>query len=311
MNKTLTAYSGNSAYCYSNSLRMCLEQAGMDHLPTTGLIECMTGMPFGATFLQLKNPLFFPNPTPIDPDTGVTRALETLGWACELWRSNEADAASAKLREVLRSGQVLLGPLDMGFLPYDPNHQHKRGGDHFVVALKLQGEMVQVHDPQLYPFAILPLDNLMRALYAKDLGYAEHAYTLRFNFQAKRSDVRHTMLDATLQNARELIHAHPAGPVAYGGPGAFTCVAEMLRQGPSDGFVDLLIHFALPVGARRSTDAACFLEEVGETEAANLFITKAETFGKAQYYGVQRKWDNVAGLFENLAQLEAEIAAHL
>jgi len=311
MNKTLTAYSGNSAYCYSNSLRMCLEQAGMDHLPTTGLIECMTGMPFGTTFLQLENPLFFPNPSPIDPDAGVTRVLETLGWACELWRSNEADAASAKLQEALRWGPVLLGPLDMGFLPYDPNHQHKRGGDHFIVALKLQGEMVQVHDPQLYPFVILPLADLIRALYAKDLGYAEHAYTLRFNFQAKRSDARHTMLDATLHNAQELIRAHPAGPVAYGGPGAFTRVADILRRDPMDNFIGLLIHFALPVGARRCTDAACFLEEVGKVETANLFITKAETFGKAQYYGVQQKWDHVAGLFDDLAQIEAEIVAHL
>jgi len=168
-----------------------------------------------------------------------------------------------------------------------------------------------VHDPQLYPFAILPLADLIRALYAKDLGYAEHAYTLRFNFQAKRSDARHTMLDATLHNAQELIRAHPAGPVAYGGPSAFIRVADILRQDPMGNFIDLLIHFALPVGARRSSDAACFLEEVGETESANLFIARAETFGKAQYYGVQQKWDHVATLFDDLAQIEAEIAAHL
>ncbi|MBV6450432.1 MAG: hypothetical protein MHPDNHAH_01156 [Anaerolineales bacterium] len=311
MNKSFASYSGNSTYCYSNSLRMCLEQAGMDHLPDTGLIECMTGMPFGATFLQFENPLFFPNPTPIDPDSGVTRALESLGWTCELWRSDDADAADAKLREALRQGPVLLGPLDMGFLPYDPNRQHKRGGDHFVVALKLDGEVVQVHDPQLYPFAILPLDDLIRALYAMDLGYAKQAYTLRFNFQPQRRDTREKMLDAALQNARELIHAHPAGPVAYGGPNAFTRVAELLRQNPSDDFTGMLVHFALSLGARRSADAACFLEEVGETEAASLFITRAETFGKAQYYGAQQKWDDVAGLFDDLAQMEAEIAARL
>lgn len=311
MSKSLNAYSGNSAYCYSNSLRMCLEQAGMEQLPAAGLMECMTGMPFGATFLQFENPLFFPNPTPINPDSGVTRALEILGWTCELWRSNEADAANTKLQEALRSGPVLLGPLDMGFLPYDPDHRNKRGSDHFIVALKLQGEMVQVHDPQLYPFVILPLADLMRALYAKELGYAEHAYTLRFNFQPKRRDARHTILDATLHNARELIRAHPVGPVAYGGPGAFTHVAETLRQNPMNNFTDLLIHFALPVGARRCLDAAYFLEEVGEIEAMDLFITKAEIFGNAQYYGAQEKWDHVATLFDNLAQIEAKIAARL
>jgi hypothetical protein len=311
MNNIFAIYSGNSAYCYSNSLRMCLELFGMQDVPAVGLIECMTGMPFGATFLQLEHPLFFPNPTPTDPDRGLTCALETLGWSCETWRSNETEAARARLQEALQVGPVLLGPLDMGFLPYDPNHPHKRGADHFVVALKQEGEMVQVHDPQLYPFALLPVDDLIRALYGKDLGYTEQAYTLRFNFQAQRKDTRAAMLDATLQNARKLSRAHPAGPVAYGGPGAFTRAAEMLRHSPTDDFVGLLIQFALPVGARRSIDAACFLQEVSRSEVAKLFITRAEILGKAQYYGTQQQWDIAAGLFDDLARMEAEITANL
>lgn len=311
MNKTLIAYSGNSAYCYSNSLHMCLHEAGMIDLPTPSLIECMTGMPFGATFLQFEKPLFFPNPSPIDPDTGVTRALEALGWECELWCSDEADAVSDKLREALKLGPVLLGPLDMGFLSYDPNHQYKRGGDHYVVALKLQGDMVQMHDPQLFPFAVLPLADVVRALCASDLGYAKHAYTLRFNFRGKQNNARRAMFDAALNNARELVRAHPTGPVVYGGPGAFTMVADLLRHDPLNDLTNLLVQFSLPVGARRSIDAARFLEEVGRADAANLFVSKAEAFGKAQYYGVQQKWDQVAVLFDDLSQLEADLAARL
>lgn len=311
MNKTLIAYTGNSPYCYSNSLHICLNEAGMANLPAPGFIECLTGMPFGATFLQLKAPLFFPHPTPIDPDTGVTRALEVLGWECELWCSEEADAASDKLGEALKRGPVLLGPLDMGFLSYDPNHQSKRGGDHYLVALKLQGEMVQMHDPQLFPFAVLPLGDVLRALYANDLGYAKHAYTLRFNFRAKQSNARSAMLEAALHHAQELIRAHPTGPVAYGGPRAFTMVADVLRHNPMNDFTDLLVQFSLPVGARRCIDAAGFLNEAGRVDAANLFVAKAEAFGKAQYYGVQQKWDQFAVLFDHLAQLEADLAAHL
>ena len=311
MNKTLIAYTGNSAYCYSNSLHMCLNEAGMADLPTPSLIECMTGMPFGATFLQFETPLFFPNPSPIDPDTGVTRALEVLGWECELWCSDEADAARDKLREALKLGPVLLGPLDMGFLSYDPNHQYKRGGDHYIVALKIQDGMVQVHDPQLYPFVVLPLADIIRALYARDLGYAKHAYTLRFNFQAKQNNTRSTMLDATLNNARELIRAHPTGPVVYGGPAAFKMAADILRHDPMNDLTDLLLQFALPVGARRCIDAAGFLEEVGREDATNLFVSKAEAFGQAQYYGVQQKWDQFVTLFDDLAQMEADIAARL
>lgn len=311
MNNTFAIYSGNSAYCYSNSLRMCLELSGMQDVPAVGLIECMTGMPFGAMFLQLEHPLFFPNPAPTDPDRGLTCAIKTLGWSCETWRGNEAEAARARLQEALHAGPVLLGPLDMGFLLYDPNHPHKRGADHFVVALKQEGEMVQIHDPQLYPFAILPVDDLVRALYGKDLGYTEQAYTLRFNFQAQRKDTRTAILDATLRNARELARAHPTGPIAYGGPGAFTRAADMLRRSPTDDFAGLLTQFALPVGARRSSDAACFLQEVDKSEVAKLFIIRAEALGKAQYFSTQQQWAIAAGLLDDLARTEAEIAANL
>lgn len=304
-------YSGNSAYCYSNSLHMCLAHAGMERVPPVGLIECMTGMPFGAMFLQLENPLFFPGPASTDPDAGLSRALETLGWTCELWRSDEADAACAKLQEVLREGPALLGPLDMGFLPYDPDHQQNRGGDHFIVALKCEDELVQVHDPQLYPFALLPLADLVRAWYGKDLGYTDSAYTLRFRFQARQHVERHALLEATLAAAQELVRTYPTGPVEYGGPDALIQVAELLRQSPHDAFIGLLTRFALPVGARRCTDAAWFLKEAGKAEAANLFIAKAESFGQAQYYGVQQQWEHIARCFDNLAQIEAKIISCL
>lgn len=52
-----TAYSGNSAYCYSNSLHMCLQHTGMPHLPQVSLVERMTGMPFGACFLLSQKDL--------------------------------------------------------------------------------------------------------------------------------------------------------------------------------------------------------------------------------------------------------------
>lgn len=311
MNKPLPLYSGNSAYCYSNSLRMCLEQASITDLPEVGLIECMTGMPFGAMFLQLEQPMLFPNPTPIDPDSGLTRALEILGWTCELWRSNKAESVSPQLREVLDTGPVLLGPLDMGFLPYDPSHEHKHGADHFVVALRLQEERVQIHDPQLYPFAILPLDELVRSLYATDLGYAKQAYTMRFNFKPQHKYTRSAILDGTLRSARELIRDHSTGPVVYGGPNAFTRAAELLRQGATDEFANMLTYFVLPVGARRSIDAVSFLAEVGNMDAANLFIDRAEMLGKTQYYAVHKHWDVVAHSFDELARTETELASCL
>lgn len=208
-----TVYTGNSHYCYSNSLYMCLRHAGMADPPEPGLLECMTGMPFGALFLQFETPLFFPSHADLNPNSGMSRALSILGWTCTQWEGDNVESALEALEANLKNGPVLLGPLDLGFLPYDPNHRLKRGGDHFIVALKLEGGRAQVHDPQFYPFAVLPVDDLMRAWNATDLGYATSAYTLRGDFREDRRVSIDDMLKATLGNTRELIHAAPSGPV--------------------------------------------------------------------------------------------------
>ena len=207
-----TPYTGSGPYCYSNSLHMCLTQAGMAAVPPVSLLECMTGMPFGASFLALDPPLFFPSPgARTNPDRGLTRALDTIGWECVRREFEDAGAAEAGFREAIAGGPVLLGPLDMGGLLYDPLHQHKRGGDHFVVALAREGDRVRLHDPQLYPFAVLPLPDLMQAWSAKGIAYATATYTLRCGFRARRPVSEAEALARTLETAREMAERRARG----------------------------------------------------------------------------------------------------
>lgn len=83
----MIAYTGSSAYCFSHSLHMCLTAAGMSNVPAVSLLECATGVPFGASFLMLEIPLFFPSPAgKASPEVGLARAIETIGWTCETLR---------------------------------------------------------------------------------------------------------------------------------------------------------------------------------------------------------------------------------
>ena len=154
-----TAYTGSSHYCYSNSLHMCLKQAGMVNLPDAGLLECMTGMPFGTLFLQFETPLFFPSHADLNPHSGLSRALSILGW-----------------------------------------------------------------------------------------------------------------------------------------------------NRPSRAFAGMLVHFVLLIGARRCLDGAEFMKSVGQTQAAEWMVKKAESYGLAQYYATQEDWKITQGLFEKLAEIEDRIA---
>jgi len=275
----LTTYTGNSAYCYSNSLHMCVTHAGMASVPGVDLLECMTGMPFGAALVKRSTPMFFPSPAGRTPDHGLTRALETLGWTCEV-----------------------------GGLSYDPARAYKRGADHFIVALNLAGDLLQVHDPQSYPFAVLPVADLMRTWNAKTFGPAPVAYTFRCDFRMGRSVSEEEMLAETLKTARDVVATAPAGPVAYGGAAAFTRAAEVLRNQPPDAFTGLLVHFGLPLGARRCVDAAGFFKRVGRSEATRLMVGKAEVFGRAQYHATQGEWTRTAECFDHLSSLEAQTA---
>ena len=306
-----TAYTGNSHYCYSNSLHMCLQHAGMANLPEPGLLECMTGMPFGALFMQFESPLFFPSHADLNPNSGLSRALSILGWTCTLWEGDDAETALEALKANLKKGPVLLGPLDLGFLPYDPNHRLKQGGDHFIVVLKLEDDRVQVHDPQFYPYAVLPVDDLMKAWNAADLGYATSAYTLRANFREERQVSTEDMRKATLEKARELINAAPSGPVFFGGSKAFRLAAEVIRGTPPGGFAAMLVHFVLPIGARRCLDAAEFMKSAGQTEVSDCIAKKAESYGLAQYYATQEDWKSTEGLFEELAEVEDRIVGSI
>jgi hypothetical protein len=307
-----TAYTGNGPYCYSNSLHMCLTQAGMAAVPPVSLLECMTGMPFGASFLALDLPLFFPSPgAKTDPDRGLTRALETVGGECALRRFEDAGTAEAGFRAAVAGGPVLLGPLDMGGLLYDPLHEHKRGGDHFVVALALEGDRVRLHDPQLYPFAVLPLPDLMDAWSAKGIAYAPAPYTLRCDFRATRPVPEPAMLARTLDTAREMAAGVPAGPVAFGGARAFDRAAAVLRDRPPEPFTGMLVYFGLPLGARRCADAAGFFERIGKIEAARRMAEKGEAYGEAQYHAARKDWARTADAFDRLARIESQFAATL
>ncbi|HEY3108773.1 MAG TPA: hypothetical protein VGL23_08475 [Chloroflexota bacterium] len=124
----VAAYTGNGAYCFSNSLHMSLLAAGADPLtlPETWFIECLTAMPFGR-FFSAAGPSFGINA----PGWRLERqalplAIEALGWRCETRHGGPADEALARLRDGLARGPAMLGPLDFR-LPLVPPRR-RRGG---------------------------------------------------------------------------------------------------------------------------------------------------------------------------------------
>lgn len=308
------SYVGNGSYCYANSLFMSLPGAGAAsrEVPEPGFLECLTTMPFGNTYVRRAGePIAFFSPPTHNPDDGLTLALATLGWTCREDHGGTPEEALARLREAAKRAPVLVGPLDIGYLTYNPAHTLLAGEDHFAVVLAVESDLVRLHDPQGYPCVSLPVEEFLRAWQAERINYRQASYTMRSAFRKIKEISRAEMIARTLPLLRENVTADPGGPEVYGGARVFSLLSQDARKHVSDPLAAHLRYFALPLAARRCLDAAMFLHEAGRVEAAEVMEHQARLFGSAQYQAVHEHWTIVADLLERLATLETRLVAVL
>ncbi len=296
-------YSGSGAYCYANSLHMCLQAAGAgEALPKPGFLECLTTMPFGAGYLRTAGgAVALPSPIAVDPDLGLTRALDALGWACDAWSGDDASEALVQLGAGLAHGPVLLGPLDMGYLSYRPDCERAPAGDHHIVALDLTADHLRVHDPDGYPCAVLPLDDFLIAWRAESIDWKHGAHRLRAAFRPERPRSRREVIACALPLIREALTSDPNGPVAYGGAQALALLAADLRGGDAPRRQRGLVSFYLPLAAQRRLDGARFFHEADLPEAAAILDTQSMAWGRAQTFALQERYGDVAQCVEEVA----------
>ena len=299
-------YVGSGDYCYANSLYMSLLGSGAnpDTLPSPGFLECLTTMPFGNTYLNEAELFFFDG---LDPHQGLTRAIETMGWTCRLEQGGDEQGALQRLRAAIQHSPVLIGPLDMGYLTYNP--YAFGGADHFLVVLTVEHDHVLVHDPKGFPYATLPLEDLLKAWRAERIDYIDEAYTLRADFQRVETVRRQEMIMRTLPFILSNLQRDPPGPEVSGGVHALRMLAQTLRTQMPDHLPAHLLSFAFPLAVRRKLDAQAFLVEGKMPEAAALIEQQARLIGQAQYPGMQRMWSSVASLIEQVATLEERLVA--
>jgi hypothetical protein len=301
-------YVGSGDYCYVNSLYMSLLGGGEapDQVPSPGFLECLTTMPFGNTYLTGPRLFLF---DAFDPHQGLTRAIETLGWTCRLEQGGDERSALERLRAATQHGPVLIGPLDMGYLTYQPNHSFLGGADHFVTVLAVEQDHVLVHDPKGFPYATLPFDALLQAWRAERIPYIDETYTMRADFRQLEMVSRKAMIERTLPYIRENVQRDPNGPEVYGSVRALHMLAETLHAEVPEHLAGHLLYFALPLAIRRNLDAQAFLIEGNRPEAAELREQQARLLGQAQHPGVQHSWSSVAALIEQVADREERFIA--
>ena len=312
----MISYIGNGDYCYANATAMLLAAHGENVSPSR--IEALCGVGLGAFWIDGADPIFFSSlATP--PDRGISQALELLGFSfTERWSQETTPPPFEALRVDLMQSPAILGPLDVGFLCYDPMHSNFNGVDHYVLAYGMDDQEIYLHDPAGFPHVALSLEDLESAWKAERIDYRRGSYRYWTALQRSEQPAEEEIFNHALQSfkagyqASERIVTHEpwAKSWAIGREAILRCANQVRHGNVAPELKAHLTHFMLKLSARRALDFASFFNPHTPALAA-LKCKQAELFGKSHTLAVRESWSFLADTLQGLANLEEEFRTAL
>eukprot|EP01132_Coremiostelium_polycephalum_P006145 gene6145-7655_t len=321
-------YYGSTPYCYANSTSMWIEAVtGQQVSPS--IIEVLSGVSMGAVFYEKCNTFYF---SQILPDYGLGKALKLLGFEFEehLWdeKFENSRIPLDKLREILKKPEgnpVVVGPLDMGHLIYNPEYMYLSGADHYVLAYDIDDENIYVHDPAGFPFASLPINNFLLAWKAEKIHDKLGAFRFwsDLKFPAGRDKVIPACdtYEKSIKYFKEGIMEEKQSNADFFGKEAILKLAQRLEEGRSEKItkleLDILKNFSFQLGARRALDYAIYFKQRPELQdLAEIKLRQAKLFGKCHSLMVisntsENGNNELSKLVRELAQIEDEFKVSL
>lgn len=189
---------------------------------TTAEYELITTVPFGVRcYPDDPHRLLIPY---LDPDVGLDRASRILGLPAETrWhKPSAAEAAVARLGRWLRTGPVVLGPVDLGRLPYQWVADTLQGCDHYLVVLgRAPSGAFIVRDPEGFVQAEIDPEGLLDAWRAAEVREGRGSFTLRrlrprgIADRRPSADIVRDVCGFALENLLASGRTATAGPAAY------------------------------------------------------------------------------------------------
>lgn len=286
---------------------MLLASIGEDVPPST--IEVLTGVGLSASLKREVGSLYFNNQALL-PDLGISKALEILGFEYKTNVSNSKDDFPIKqLASDLEVMPAVLGPVDMGYLSYNPRHQYLKGADHFVLAYRITAEEIYLHDPAGFPFVSLSIEDLRKAWRAEGIGYKKGYYRYVTSVERVENPTKVDIYDAAISYFRSLYEEGEKSTTRdfwFVGKEAILQVAQKVaEEGLTEDEVGHFIYFALPLGARRALDYASFFD-YRDRELAAIKRQQAQLLGESHTRTAAKDWRNLEENFKLLADAEEE-----
>jgi hypothetical protein len=303
--RLITPYTGWRLNCYAAALGMLMSRRG-DPRPTH-FIDCLTTLPFGPFAYYRK--FDFAVMGGLNPESGLDFATGLLGYECSISFGDSEREAVEKLKANLKTNWVLIGPVDMGYLTYDPFCKKKTGADHYVAGVDFDGDFVWINDHEGFVEVPLPWKDFLKAWKAERIHYKRGAYTQRALGKKTKELPDGEIFKSVLQKALSIVKGEHTQPEAIYGEKAIRTFADDLKK---NGRVPVLtLTFVLPVCNQRCYDSAMFLAQEEFTnealrEASRLRMAQMRLFSKCRLFGNKKDIDAVHVTLHRIADIDMQ-----
>ena len=292
-------YFGDVSLCYSYSLVMALDAYGYDF--KAEFLEAIMVMGNSASIVKEDedHPLvFFDNGM---PDLSISHSLKILGFDYEDFYLKDGlevdlEEVKGKLETLLSNGPVVLGPLDMGHLTYNPNHTILYGVDHFVTVYDIDDQYLHLHDPAGFACMKVAFKDILEAWKAEAIDYKRGAYSMWGNFKKVKSPSQSEIYQET---ARIMKNRYLNGQ-----NGVLECYAKAVAEnGLNTEQKQLHQYFSFKLAAVRNLYLSKFLKD-HDPEGARLKEELATLFGQAHLSCLKEDYQELAHLLYQIAEVD-------
>ena len=292
-------YFGDVSLCYSYSLAMALDAYGYDF--KVEFLEAIMVMGNGASIVKEdeQHPLvFFDNGM---PDLSISHSLKILGFDFEEFYVKDGtevdlEEIKGKLESFLSNGPVVLGPLDMGHLTYNPNHTILYGVDHFVTVYAVDGQHLYLHDPAGFACMKVTFNDILEAWKAEAIDYKRGAYSMWGNFKKVKNPCQTQIYQETARIMSDRYLDGQSNVLEY----YAKAVAE---NGLNTEQKQLHQYFSFKLAAVRNLYLSRFLKD-HDPEGARLKEELASLFGQAHLSCLKEDYQELAHLLYQIAEVD-------
>ncbi|RAG49118.1 peptidase, partial [Burkholderia multivorans] len=201
-----------------------------------------------------------------------------------------------KLETFLTNGPVVLGPLDMGHLTYNPNHTILYGVDHFVTVYGIDHQHLYLHDPAGFACMKVAFNDILEAWKAETIDYKRGAYSMWGNFKKVKSPSQTEIYQET---ARIMKNRYLNGQ-----SGVLECYAKAVAEnGLNTEQKQLHQYFSFKLAAVRNLYLSKFLKD-HDSEGARLKEKLAALFGQAHLSCLKEDYQELAHLLYQMAEVD-------